>query len=42
MRRIFIAIGAAAPARFAWLFYVVGAFLIRAAYGLIGSGSGQP
>jgi tellurite resistance protein TerC len=35
MRGIFIAVGAAALARFEWLFYIFGAFLIWTAYGLV-------
>ncbi|GAA4633270.1 TerC family protein [Actinoallomurus vinaceus] len=35
MRGIFIAVGAAALARFEWLFYIFGGFLIWTAYGLV-------
>ncbi|GAA0345196.1 TerC family protein [Actinoallomurus spadix] len=35
MRGMFIAVGAAALARFEWLFYIFGAFLIWTAYGLV-------
>jgi tellurite resistance protein TerC len=41
MRGVFIAVGAAAVARFDWLFYIFGAFLIWTAWGLARTGLGD-